>query len=76
MRSVVNSCFVTFALPPSGQILAIYYTLYGLCKIKPLDGRTYVTKTASFWVHPPPAVDFNNVLHAHFSYESAFFAKT
>ncbi len=44
MRSVVNSCFVSFVLPSSGHILAIYYTLYGLCKIKPLDDRTYVTK--------------------------------
>jgi len=44
MRSAVNSCFVTYILPSSGQILAIYYTLYGLCKIIPLDGGTYVTK--------------------------------
>jgi len=44
MMSVVNSCLVTYVLTTSGQILAIYYTLYGLCKIKPLDGRTYVTK--------------------------------
>jgi len=40
MRSVVNSCLVAFVLPSSGLTLAIYYTLYGLCKIKPLDGGT------------------------------------
>jgi len=46
MRSVVNSCFVTYVLPSSGQILAIYYTLYGLFKIIPLGDRTYVTKNS------------------------------
>jgi len=44
MRSVVNSCFVAFVPPSSGLILAIYYTLYGLCQGKPLDGGAYATK--------------------------------
>ncbi len=44
MRSVVNSCFVAFVLPSSGLILAIDNTLYALCQMKPLDGRTYATK--------------------------------
>jgi len=44
MRSVVNSCFVAFVLSSSGLTLAIYYALYGLCQMKPLDGRTYETK--------------------------------
>jgi hypothetical protein len=52
MRSVVNSCFVTYVLPSSGQIFAIYYTLYGLCKIIPLDGGTYVTKKTA---NSPPS---------------------
>jgi len=56
MRSVVNSCFVTFILPSSGLTLAIYYTLCGLCQMKPLDGVMYVCnkKTANFWLHIPP----------------------
>jgi len=54
MRLKINSCFVTFVPPSGGQILAIYNTLYGLCKINPLDGGTYVTKRANFWLHPPP----------------------
>jgi len=44
MRSVVNSCFVTFVPPSIGLTSAIYYTLYGLCQRKPLDGGTYATK--------------------------------
>ena len=65
MRSVVNSCFVTYVLPSNGQILAIYYTLYGLFKIIPLDGGTYVTKkTAKFWLHPPSCcLDIYSVLY-------------
>ena len=35
--------FVSFVLPSSGIILTIYYTLYGLCKIRPLDGSTHAT---------------------------------
>ncbi len=37
--SLANSCFDAFVLPSSGQILAIYNTLYGLCKIKLLALR-------------------------------------
>jgi len=54
MRSVVNSCFVAVFPPSGGPILAIFYTLYGLCQIKPLDCGTYSTKTAIFCLHPPP----------------------
>jgi len=44
MRSVVSSCFVAFVPPSSGLTLAIiYYTLYGLCQRKPLDGQVKAT---------------------------------
>jgi len=46
MRLKINSSFVAFVPPPDGQILAIYYTLYGIYQIKPLDGGTYVTKNS------------------------------
>ncbi len=70
MRSVVNCCFVTFVLPSSGPTLAIYYTLYGLCQRKPLDGRTYATKkTANFWRHSPPiSPDICSTLYFYFMY--------
>jgi len=35
---------VAFVLPCVDQILAIYYTLYGLFQIKPLNGGTYAAK--------------------------------
>ena len=54
MRLPISSCFVEYVLPSSGIILAIHYTLCGLCQIRPLDGMMYATKTATFWLHPPP----------------------
>jgi len=65
MRSVVNSCFVAFVPPSSGLTSAIYYTLYGLCQRKPLDGDTYATKkTANFRLHPPPiSLDIYSALY-------------
>ncbi len=52
MKLAINSFFVAFALPSSGQILAIYYKHMGYAK-KKLDGETYATKTANLWLHPP-----------------------
>jgi hypothetical protein len=62
MRSVVNSRFVAFVPPSSGLTLAIYYTLYGLCQMKPLDGSTYATK-ANFWLPPPISLDIYSALY-------------
>ncbi len=66
MRSVVNSCFVAFVPPSSGLTSAIYYTLYGLCPRKPLDGGTYATKkTANFRLHPLPiSLDIYSAAHS------------
>jgi len=36
--------FATFVMLSGGQILAIFYTLYGLFQIRPLDVRTNATK--------------------------------
>ena len=55
MRLAINGCFFAYIPPYSGIILAIHYTLYGLCQIRSLDGRTYATKKAAkFWLWPPP----------------------
>jgi hypothetical protein len=43
IRLVINSCFVAYILPSGVIFLAIHYTLYRLCQIKPKDGRTYAT---------------------------------
>ena len=57
MRQAINSCFVTFVPPPSGFVMAIYYTLYGICQTRSQDSRTYVRKKiGKFWFHPLPAV--------------------
>ena len=36
--------FCCIGPPSSGMILAIYYTQYGLCQIRSLNGGTYATK--------------------------------
>jgi len=57
LRQAINSCFVTFVPPSSGFVLAIYYTGYGLCQIKSLDGGTYATKKQlNFGFTPLPAI--------------------
>jgi hypothetical protein len=49
--------FVAFVLPSDGQIFAIYYTLFELCYIKPLGGRTNATKNKKiFGLNPSPAM--------------------
>ena len=56
MRLTIKSCFVTYVLPSRVTILAIYYTQYGLCQIRPLNGSTYENKKQrKFWLHPPPS---------------------
>ncbi len=73
MNSVVNSCFVAFFLPSSGLTLAIYFTLYGLCQIKPLDGGMYVTKKQLiFGFTPLPWVQIS-IAHSIFIYVSLWF---
>jgi len=37
----IDSVFLASVLPYSGIILTIYYTTYGLCKIRPQQGRMY-----------------------------------
>jgi len=40
-------------LSPGGQILALYYTIYGLCQIKPLAAWTSATKNEeNFGLNP------------------------
>ncbi len=68
MRSVVNSCFVAFVLPSSGLTLAIYYTLYGLCQMKPLDRRTYATKKQLIFGFTPPPMSLDIYSALYFIY--------
>ena len=44
MRLIINSCYVAFVPPSNGIIWTIYSSLYGLCRIKPLDDWSYKTK--------------------------------
>jgi len=68
MRSDVNSCFVAFVQPSSSQILSIYYTLYGLCKIKPLCNK----KQLIFGLTTSPAVYTSMALSILFMYICEF----
>jgi hypothetical protein len=52
MKLAINSFFVAFALPSSGQVLAIYYKHMGYAK-KNLMARHMRQKTANLWLHPP-----------------------
>jgi hypothetical protein len=56
--------FFAFVPPSSGITLAIYYTLYGLCQLRPLDGWTNATKMLLiFNLNPCCCLDIYSALY-------------
>ncbi len=56
LRLKINSCFVTFVPASGGQILPIYYTLYGLCQKKHKMGGD-MRKKLMFGFTPPMSLE-------------------